>query len=83
MFSRPFWRGAIERALKTAAQSAAALFAVDGLNLLSLDWPALGAAVGLATVLSLLSSIVSSPLGPEQTHGSASLVDDVSDLPRS
>ena len=79
MFSRPFWRGAAERALKTLAQTLAALLLADGVDLLSLDWQATLATVATATVLSVLSSLVSAPLGPEQTHGSASLVDDVSE----
>mgnify|MGYP001571591646 CR=1 FL=1 len=54
MGTRAFWAGVAERALKTAAQTAAALLAADGVNLLTLDWTAVGATVGLATALSVL-----------------------------
>lgn len=75
MMNGSFWVGALERAVKTAAQSLLSLWLVGDVafNLLSIDWGAsLGVAAG-AAVLSLLSSIVSKPFGPE---GSPSLVHD-------
>lgn len=79
MFKLPFWRGAIERALKTAAQTFAGSLVIDGADILSMDWRTTLALVATTTALSLLTSVASSRLGPEQTHGSASLVDDVSE----
>ena len=59
-----FWRGAIERAVKTFAQSLIAVItAVQGFSLYEADWPAMVATAGSATLLSLLSSIASSQIG--------------------
>ncbi len=73
MLTRTFLAGVAERAVKTAAQTAVALLAADGVNLLSLDWSAAGATVGTAALLSVLTSIGSLTIGPA---GSPSLVDD-------
>jgi membrane associated rhomboid family serine protease len=67
MFTFAFWRQALERALKSAAQ--AVLLAWGGgdlvANLFELDASiALGAALGGA-VLSVLTSIISLPVGEE------------------
>ena len=72
MLSRAFWLAVVERAGKTAAQTAVALLAADGVNLLSLDWRAAGVTVGGAAVLSVLTSIGSLTVGQV---GSPSLVD--------
>lgn len=64
LLTATFWRAALERAVKTGAQTAAALLAVDGVNLLTLDWQAVGATTGLAVVLSVLTSIGSAGIGP-------------------
>lgn len=74
MWSQAFWRGALERALKSALQVLLIVGGADGLDLLSLDWKATAAAVAAAAVLSLVTSVVSSPFGAEQ--GTASLVDE-------
>lgn len=73
MWSLAFWRGALERALKTALQALVLVAGADGLGLLSADWRATGAAIGAAAVLSLITSMLSSPFGTER--GTASLVD--------
>lgn len=66
-----FWADTAERAVKTAAQTAVALLTVDGVNLIQMDWRGFLAAVGLATLLSVLTSISSAGSG-----NSASLVVD-------
>ncbi|GAB3135735.1 hypothetical protein GCM10027289_29890 [Tsukamurella serpentis] len=66
MFTKKFWRDATERAIKTAAQSAIGVFAAD-VTVLSLNWPAAGAVVGTATLLSYLTSIVSSGVGDRES----------------
>lgn len=73
MFTLGFWKRALERAVKTAAQSLVALWAVGdvALNAFSIDWSqAAGIAAG-AAVLSILTSIISEPFGDQ---GDPSLV---------
>lgn len=73
MYSRTFWLAVLERALKSAAQCLIGLWIGDNaLDLIHVDWPhTLGLAAG-AALLSVLTSIVSAPLGEA---GSPSLVD--------
>lgn len=73
MLTRAFWAATLERAVKTCAQTLAALLAADGADLLTLDWPATSATVALATLLSVATSVASAPLG---APGTPSLVDD-------
>jgi len=62
MFTLAFWKAAAERAVKTFAQSFAASLAV-ATSLTDAPWmPALSAA-GLATVLSLVTSLISANVG--------------------
>ena len=70
MFTKLFWADAVERAVKTAAQSAVGVFVADT-TILSLDWAQAGGIVGTAALVSLLMSIASSNLG---TPGTASAV---------
>lgn len=68
MWSREFWKAATDRALKSAAQSLLLLWGSDQvLNILDVDpLPAAGIAAG-AAVLSVLTSIVSAPVGDRGT----------------
>jgi Putative lactococcus lactis phage r1t holin len=70
MLTMAFWRDAGERAAKTAAQSLVATLAL-GTGLLDVDWVASVSVAGLATVLSVLSSIASVGVGQP---GTASLL---------
>lgn len=72
MFSRAFWLSTLERALKTFVQSLLATLTLGpAFNLLHANWTeALGVSLG-ATVLSLLTSLLSAPIGPS---ASASVV---------
>lgn len=73
MWTAAFWKDAAERAVKTAAQALLSLWLVGDVlfNIFTVDWgSALGVAAG-AAVLSLLSSIVSAPVGQP---GSASVL---------
>ena len=69
---KQFWKEALERALKTAAQTAVAAIgttaAIDGIN-----WAAVAYTVAIATGLSLLTSIASRQITGED---SPSLVKD-------
>jgi hypothetical protein len=72
MFTSRFWKGAAERAIKTFAQAALALLTGDGLGVLDVDWGTVASVGGLAAVASILTSVVSLGIGPEN---SASLVE--------
>lgn len=63
-----FWVGAFDRAIKSFAQALLLLWGADaGLNLLDVNFvQALGVGAG-ALVLSLLTSIVSAPVGDDGT----------------
>lgn len=54
-----FWLAAGERAVKTVAQTAAALLVAGGTGLLDTDWAAAASVAGMAGVVSLLTSIAS------------------------
>jgi len=60
-----FWKAAFERAVKTAVQAVVlAIGAAQGAALFALDWKNVaGAALGGAAV-SLLTSLISLPIGP-------------------
>ena len=68
-----------ERAIKTAAQTFLALVATNGTGITDINWPGVGSAVALATLLSLVTSLASIKLtsnpdgpaafGPEQIGG--------------
>lgn len=68
MLTGAFWTGAIDRMVKSFAQTLIVLWGADeGFNLLEVDLgPQFGVAAG-AVVLSLLSSIVSSASGDRGT----------------
>jgi len=63
MFDTLFWKAAAERAVKTFAQSLVALF-IAGVTILSIDWVQALAVSGTAALVSVLTSIASSRLGP-------------------
>lgn len=71
LFTATFWLDAFERAVKTAAQTLIALIGVNVTEVTDLDWGQIGIATGVATALSVLTSIVSSGIGEP---GSASLL---------
>jgi hypothetical protein len=68
MLTAAFWRGAADRAVKSSAQTLLLLWSADaGFNVLQVEpLPAAGVALG-AAVLSLLTSIVSAPVGDQGT----------------
>lgn len=71
MISRSFVRDAAERALKTAAQTAVGLLTADQvIGLLDVDWGEGASVVGLATLVSVLTSVASARVGE---RGTASL----------
>lgn len=62
MWTVDFWKATAERAVKTAAQAAIALFAA-GVTILDIDWGQGAAVVATATLLSVLSSVASNNFG--------------------
>lgn len=59
IFTKTFWMQALERAIKTAAQT---FLALDITNLLDIDWPDMLGVAGAAAVLSIATSIVSASI---------------------
>lgn len=55
-----FWKATVERAVRTFAQSALALFAGDGIGLVDVDWGEVASVGGLAAVAAVLTAIVTS-----------------------
>lgn len=71
MWKKKFWADALERAIKTFAQTAVSVLSVKGLGLLDVQWQGLLSAAGLAALVSILSSIASYTMN---TDGTASMV---------
>lgn len=66
LFTPKFWADAIERVIKTAAQSCIGAIGATAM-ITSLDWGVVGGTVGIAAALSLLTSIASAPVGDSGT----------------
>jgi len=67
MFKAVFWKAALERAIKTFAQAALALLSSDGMGVLNVDWGTVVSVSGLAAIASILTSLVSLGLGPQDS----------------
>jgi hypothetical protein len=69
MLSSRFWLSALERALKTAAQTLIAVWPLgeNAFGLLDIDWKKSLSIAGLAAALSLLTSLISAPVGPDNS----------------
>jgi Putative lactococcus lactis phage r1t holin len=74
MFSAGFWKDAGERAVKTGAQAALLVLGADQLDAIAADWGDVGSFALGGVVLSLLTSIVSAPIGPEEAKGTPSVL---------
>jgi hypothetical protein len=72
MYTAAFWAGAFDRAIKSLAQTLILLWgASDGLNMFEINWvQTIGVGAG-ALALSLLTSVISAPIGD---RGSTSLL---------
>lgn len=63
MWTKKFWVAALERGLKSSAQALIGLWGLNQFDVLEADWKlALSAAAG-GFLLSMLTSIVSEPVG--------------------
>lgn len=69
MWTRSFWKDAVERAVKTLAQAAVAYLAAGVTGILQVDWVQLASVAGLAALISLLTSV-----GSGAVTGTPSLV---------
>lgn len=71
IFTALFWRACAERAIKTLAQTAAALSTAAGTGLIDTDWLTIASIAGMAAVVSILTSVGSDALtggdGPSLT----------------
>lgn len=75
MWNVNFWMAACERSVKTFAQTAVALIGVDAVvSVTSIDWPYIVGVAATSSVLSILSSVASSPVGD---WGTPSLIKEV------
>ena len=63
MFGSYFWKATAERAVKSFAQSLLAILSASSLGLLDVAWLTCLSTAGMATVLSLLTSVASSQVG--------------------
>lgn len=65
--TKRFLRETLERAIKTFAQTLVAILGAGAVDLLSVPWASALSAAGLAAVLSVLTSVASSPWGDAET----------------
>lgn len=79
MFTAQFWKEVAERAIKTFFQTLVATGIIaSAVGATTQQWKDAGYAVGIATLLSVLSSIAGVAIGPK---GSASLVETTTEAP--
>lgn len=70
MFTLTFWKDAFERAVKTFAQSLLATLTLSGVDVVHLDWGQTLSVAATATVISVLTSLLSAGVA---NTGTASL----------
>lgn len=78
IWTKEFWQATLERAIKTFAQSLAALLTGDAVGILDADWGQSASVAAMATILSILSSVGSSGIGnsgPSLSHSEVLDVD--------
>ncbi|MGW7368877.1 holin [Streptomyces sp. NPDC054841] len=63
LWSGAFWAATAERAIRTFAQSLAAVLVAGATSLFDVDWPAALATAGLAALLAVLTALGASGLG--------------------
>lgn len=65
MFTKLFWKDTLERAIKTFAQAFVAVLTASGTGLIDVNWYNALSVAGLATVISVFTSIGSAGVGDE------------------
>jgi hypothetical protein len=63
MFDVRFWMATLERALKTLAQALVALIGANAVSVMDLDWGQMLGVSATAALVSILTSVISAPLG--------------------
>lgn len=76
MFGTAFLKDALERALKTLAQTVLAAIGLDAANVINADWGQVLSLGAGATIISVLTSVVSAPRDDTISPASAVKVDD-------
>ena len=61
MFRPSFWAVTVDRAIRTAAQTAVVLLGAGQVDVLTVDWQAVGSLSAGAAVLSVLTSLAFPP----------------------
>lgn len=73
MWTVKFWQNALERAVRTAAQSLLALWGTQVTGVLEVDWVQAASVAALAALTSVLMSLVATGVGD---HSSPSFMDE-------
>lgn len=69
MWSKAFWLAALERAIKTAAQSAILALGAGAVDVLSVPWQSVGALAAGGAVLSLLTTLATGAVTGQASAG--------------
>jgi hypothetical protein len=64
MFTAYFWKSTLERAIKSFAQALLAVLGVGQVSVLDVSWPTALSTAAMAGLLSVLTSMGSSQIGP-------------------
>lgn len=67
MFSKSFWKGAVERAIRTFCQTLVAVVGAAQFDWMSADWQSLLVTSAVAAGLSVLTSIAAANVGDKGT----------------
>jgi hypothetical protein len=67
MYTLTFWKDAVERAIRTAAQALLALWATDVSGVLAVDWVQAGSVSALAALMSVLMSVAATGRGSQDS----------------
>lgn len=67
MWELAFWRDALERAIRTAAQAVLALWGTSVTGILDVDWQQAVSVAALAALMSVLMSIAATGVGNRNT----------------
>ena len=67
MWEGKFWKGTLERAIRTAAQAVIALLSTDVAGILKVDWVQTVSVAAMAAFMSVLMSIVATGVGDHES----------------